>query len=140
MEKEPTITMELTFEQAYVIMDALETYSRLFMTQFETLEYLMHMDTYDVSLNRHKFDQATARALLEKVKQEMFPGIGSAYIGIQQTNERSKISWDIYQQLRHDISVFKYPNEPLESRGRSFDKPFVVSKQPLPKITIIVGE
>lgn len=136
-----TITITLTDKQAYTLMDVLEEYSRIGMAQFDWIEYRLSLDTYDKSLNRPKYDQELARSYLEKAKQTIFPQLSpSAYIGIQGTSERNRISWDIYQQLRHSISVYKHPDTPIEERGRSFDKPFIVSDEPLPTITITEDE
>lgn len=134
------ITITLTPEQAYVVLEALEEYSRLGMSQFDWLEYRLSLDTYDKSLHRPKYDQELARKYLELAKQTIFTDLKGAYIGIQATSERNQISWDIYQQLRHDISHWKSPDIPLESRGNAYNKPFVVSKEPLPKIVITDDE
>lgn len=134
------ITITLTPEQAYTLLEALEEYSRLGMSQFDWLEYRLSLDTYDKTIHRPKYDQQLARKYLELAKQTIFTDLKGAYIGIQNTSERSKISWDIYQQLRYDISHWKFPDIPLESRGNAFNKPFVVSKEPLPGIVITEGE
>lgn len=131
------VIMKLTAEQAYTIEDALELYSRINMGQFDQVEYMLQMDTFDQAMKRPKYDRELAKQYLESARRTIFTSeVNGAYTGIQMTSERSKISWDIYQQLRHDISHFKYPYEPLESRGRSFDRPFITSKEPLPEITI----
>jgi hypothetical protein len=131
------ITLELTVEQAYALMDALELYSRIKMGQLDWAEYVLSLDTYDKTLHRPKYDQELARQYLEKAKQTIFPYISpSAYIGIQGTSERSRISWDIYQQLRHNLTIYKHPNPSIEERGKAYDKPFKVSDEPLPAITI----
>jgi hypothetical protein len=131
------VTLTLTAEQAYTVQEALEFFARIHMSQYEVVEWQAQMDTFDETLHRSTYDRELALSYLKQAKQVIFgqdsPG---AYIGIMGTNERSKIAWDIYQQLRHDISHFKFPDEPLESRGQSFNKPFVVSKQPLPTIVI----
>jgi hypothetical protein len=140
-EKTTKITIVLTLNQAHVLLDCLEEYSRIGMAQLSWIEYRLSLDTYDKTLHRPKYDQELARKYLEQAKQTIFTGISSsAYIGIKNTSERSKISWDIYQQLRHDISHWKFPDEPLESRGNAFNKPFVVSKEPLPKVIITDDE
>jgi hypothetical protein len=130
------VTLELTAAQAYTMMEALEFFSRVHMGQFDNITYTLHMDTFDKTMNRPDFDRKKAQEYLDQARTVIFPQLSlNASWGIMQTNERSKISWDIYQQIRHDISRFKYPNEPFES-GRCSNKPFVVSKEPLPKITI----
>ena len=131
------VIIELTAEQAYTMMDALEFYSRVNMGQFEQIEYMLQLDTYDQSLLRPKYDREMAVQYLRQARHTIFTELStSSYVGILHTSERSKISWDIYQQLRHDISHFKRPNEPLESRGNDFQTPLITSEEPLPKITI----
>lgn len=131
------VIIEMTAEQAYTLMEALEDYSRLGMGQFEVVEWRRELDTYDKELHRPKYDRELAIGYLRQARQVIFTDLSTnSYIGIKNTGERNKISWDIYQQLRHDISHFKFPDEPLESRGKHFDRPFVESNQPLPKIVI----
>jgi hypothetical protein len=118
-------------------MESLEFYSRVNMGQFEQIEYMLRLDTFDQSLKRPKYDQEMAVQYLRQARQTIFTELStSSYVGILHTSERSKISWDIYQQLRHDISHFKRPNEPLESRGNDFQTPLITSEEPLPKITV----
>jgi hypothetical protein len=132
-----SVTIKMSLEQAYTLEDALEFYSRMNMGQFETLEYMLRLDTFDQSLKRPKYDQELAVGYLRQARQTIFTDLStSSYVGIMHTSERSKISWDIYQQLRHDISHFKFPNEPIETRGNAFQKPLITSEEPLPKITI----
>ena len=122
------ITMELTPEQAYTLMEALEFFSRIHMGQFDTIEFSLHMDTYEETTPRPKYDRELAMTLLNEAKALIFNNIErSAYTGILSCNERAKISWDIYQQLRFDMN-----KDPLK-------KPFKVSQQPLPVITITEG-
>lgn len=131
------VTIELTKEQALVIMDALELYSRIYMGQFDEIEHRLHLDTYDKALNRPDYDRELARICLDDAQRAIFYDLNpGAYVGIQATNENSKISWDIYQQIRHDLSWHDNPGAPFEERGNSFDKPLVTSKQPLPKVII----
>lgn len=131
------VTIELTKKQAHVIMDALELYSRIYMGQFDAIEFRMHLDTLDKALNRPEYDRELARMSLDVAKRILFPTLSpGAYVGITATNEDSRISWDIYQQIRHDISWHDYPGTPFEARGNHFDKPFKFSQQLLPKVTI----
>ena len=132
------VTLVLTAEQAYTLMEALEFFSRIHMGQFDTLEYNLQMDVYDKSLKRPKYDREDARMYLQKAKEVIFgldhPG---AYIGISHTSKRSREAWDIYQQLRHVITLYRQPDEPLENRGNAYDKVYSLSDEPLPKVTII---
>lgn len=137
------VTIELTKEQAGTVMQALEQYSRISMGQFETIVDHFHMDTYDKTLNRPEFDRDMARAYLNQARSVIFTDLDrGAYIGISHTSEGSKISWDIYQQLRHDLAVHTNPNptDPMIYWGRSYDTPHALSKQPLPKIVITGDE
>lgn len=132
-----TVTIELTEKQAGVIMQALELYSRLKMGQFETITDSFFMDTFDKELKRPVFDQDMARAYLMQSRAVIFTDLQhGAYIGISHTGESSKISWDIYQQLRHDLCVYTNPKPSIDQRGRSYDKPHALSKQPLPRVVI----
>ena len=131
------VNISCTLEQAYTLLEALELYSRIHMGQLDIIEYSLHLDTYDKTLERPKYDRELALGYLRQARQVIFTQVSdNSYIGIQHTGERSKISWDLYQQLRHDISHWNRPDEPIESRGNAFDKPFITSKQPLPTIVI----
>ena len=137
------VTIELTKEQAGTLMQALELYSRLKMGQFEELAHSMYMDTYDKELKRPEFDQDMARAYLMQARSVIFTDLQrGAYVGISHTSESSKISWDIYQQLRHDLCVYTNPKptDPVIAWGRSYDTPYAISKQPLPRIVITEDE
>lgn len=131
------VTIELTEEQAYVIMDALEFMCRIEMGQFNEIPYRINQNTYDEALKHPKFDMRKAEEILREAKMVMFPQLQNmpgAYIGIAATNERSKVSWDLYQQIRHDLSWHRNPEGGMTV---NFDQPFVLSKQPLPKVTIM---
>jgi len=131
------VVIELTDQQAYTMMEALEMYSRVGMGQFDNIEYTLSMDVFDPVVHRQEYDRELALSYLRQARSVIFGGLsGNAYKGIMQTSERSKISWDIYQQLRHHLTVYKHPDEPIETRGNAFQKPFVVSSEPLPKVTI----
>ena len=122
------INLELTPEQAHTLMEVLEFFSRVHMGQFDTIEFSLHMDTYDESLGRPKYDREVVMSLLTQAKTTIFSDIDrSAYIGITHTCERAKIAWDLYQQLRFDLS-----KDPMK-------QPFKVSEQPFPVITITEG-
>lgn len=119
-ENQLTIEITLTEKQAETVMDALEFYARVHMGQFDTIAYQMHMDISDKTLKRPEFDLDKANDLLDQARQIIFPHMNkSAYAGIQMTGERSKIAWDIYQQMRHDFSHYKYPNTAVMDRGIS---------------------
>ena len=137
------VTIELTKEQAGTLMQACELFARIKMGQFDEIIHTMHMDTYDKSLNRPEFDQDMAKAYLNQARNVIFSDIGSsAYIGISHTSESSKMAWDIYQQLRHDLCVYTNPKpaDPMIAWDRAYDTPYALSKQPLPKIVITEGE
>jgi hypothetical protein len=128
------VILELNDEQAYTLMETLELYSRIKMGQLDWVGYTLSLDIYDESLHRQKYDQELVKSYLDQAKRTIFPQLSpSAYIGIMGTGERSKISWDIYTQLRYEMAHFKNPNESLETRVY---KPLKVSKEPIPKITI----
>lgn len=131
------VTMRLTAEQAYTMMEALEMYSRIHMGQFDQIEYTLQLDTFIPELHRQKYDRDLAKQYLESARSVIFNElVGGAYIGINQTSERSKVSWDLYQQLRHSVTVFKTPYIPLDQRGNAYDKTHPISKEPLPKISV----
>jgi hypothetical protein len=131
------VTIEMTAEQAYTLMEALEFFSRIHMGQFDVLEYNLQMDKYDTRIKRPEYDRKLAQAYLDSAKHIIFGGIQpGAYMGIADTNKRSRTSWDIYQQLRHDTTVYRLPDEPRENRGNAYDKVQPISDEPLPKVTI----
>lgn len=137
------VTIELTKEQAFTLMETLELYSRLKMGQFDELIHSFYMDTYDKTLKRPEFDREMAKAYLMQARSVIFTDLDSgAYIGISHTSEGSKISWDLYKKLQHDLTVYTNPNpqDQMVAWGNAYDPPYALSKQPLPKIVITDGE
>jgi hypothetical protein len=134
------ITIEVDREQAQVIMNALEFYSRMCMGQFDQIHHNIHAYR---TFSNPEIDISHICLLEDALKSAMFPGISrSAYICItsSEVGERAQTSWDIYQTLRHAISWVEYPEghfPEVKIQTVNFDKPTHVNfKRPLPKVTI----
>jgi len=126
--------MELTQEQAYVVMDALELYSRIHMGQFENIEFMLSLDRFNKKTNMHTYNRDLAKEHLMEARDVLFEGLSrNAYVGIIATNRRSQISWDVYQKIRYDISDYKNMNG---EHTATYGELFRLTDEPLPKITI----
>lgn len=100
------VQLEMSEDQAYVIQDALDFYSRIMMGQFDNIASL-----FSIRLAKN-VNREEETKLIEALKNLYYPELHrSAYYGIfhSDTPEDAKISWDLIQVLRYDISWYKYP-------------------------------
>jgi len=120
--------LTITPEQARVLRQACELYTRVQMGQFWSVaEVFFHHDNY------HELKEAA-----ERLKPIAFPGLPSnAYHGIcsDKTPEAAKISYDIQCVLRHRQSWDALDGE-VDKRpfGVNYDTPLHTAKHPLAKI------
>lgn len=125
----------LTSEQAHVISDALEFYSRIRTGQ---IVELVRMFRY-TSLATCKPTPANlnkAEELLREAKQLLFPELPTdASYGIREApDQRARISYDIHQVIRHRLAWDEDPVAPGAFRSVNHDEPWACTKMPLPKM------
>jgi len=123
--------LTITSEQARVLRNACELYTRVQMGQFWAVAEIFH--------DRGNYWELKEAA--EKLKPLVFPDLpANAYHGIcsDKTPEAAKISYDIQCVLRHRQSWDKLDAEAdeLDKRpfGVNYDTPLHTAKHPLPKI------
>ena len=131
------ITITVNEQQAHIINASLELYTRLLMGQFNFLDSLF------ISRSNNDFwkDQTRRNAFeyyLNHARKELIPELEpNAYYGIYDSKhipDSARIAWDIYAQIRHDIS---WHNNPKGGITVNFDTPDHTQKDvPLPKVEI----
>jgi hypothetical protein len=129
-------------EQAEIIADALDLYSRVLEGQFDTIYSLirMHVGPYAApEFKPHgiaiKPDFESLKRLLEAARDAAMPQLErGAYIGIAQAPKVAMIAYDIRAKLLHDIAWHRSP-----SGGNTVDfyEPVhLVKTLPLPEVKI----
>lgn len=122
-----SVHLTLTEEQAYTLRDALETYNRLLMGQFNAVT--------DLFLARD-FDRKAAAAALLEARQTVMPELDpGGYHGIESREipDRARIAFDVEQVLRHALSWHRHPEGGITV---NFDKPYWTSPEPRPRVEI----
>jgi hypothetical protein len=95
------------------------------------------LDLLPVLIDFHQsFNHENVRHAIDNLKVELFPNLPlNASYGILQADisDNAKISWEIYQTLRH---AHAWKHNPAGGFGRSYDKATKISnnKDPLPTI------
>lgn len=132
-DKDFKISLEINQNQARVIQDALELYSRLQMGQLKEIDLFFRMRSKEkIDANGH-----VVVNLLNILKKVYFPGLEpNAYHGIfgDKTPEEAKIAWDLIQNMRYTISWKIHPEGGM---GVNFDPPMQSSNEEFPKVKII---
>jgi hypothetical protein len=130
------ITITVNETQAYVIMNALETYSRLLMGQFNEIDTLFVNNGNDVWKDFIRRQELEMR--LKSARKCVYPMLeDNAYYGIfdkVHTPNNSRIAWDIKKAIEHDLSWHKYPEGGITT---NFDTPMHSAEEvPLAMVTI----
>jgi hypothetical protein len=125
MTKTEKVTITCSIEQASVISEALDLYSRVLMGQFDNLGWTLAL--------RYNFDVDAAAKLLNELKYVIFPELprGGAYYGIihPRLHEDSRIAYDIHQVIRQKLAYFRKPEGWITV---DFDDPMRTSAENLP--------
>ena len=125
------VKVEMSEEQAFVVLRALNLYSRLSIGQIEEIT--------EVSKTPEIRNENEVKDVINKLKVFLFPELsfGSFYsIAGSGTSESAKESWDIYQSIRYKLYWALYPeggiqvyfNEPFNTSGKEFPKVEVESE------------
>lgn len=150
--------IELSDEQAYVIVEALDLFSRVLIGQSEEVGSVMNK--YSVNMldsevvgevgkqytqhkpNRHAYDaHHDFTDAIRSLKHSLL-GIhsnGSYGIHSEAVHDNARVAYDIQQVLRHYLAWKHYKSDSVAGTiGVSFDKPYQTSKLELPKIEEVV--
>ena len=146
--------IEISEEQAYVIVEALDLFSRVLIGQVEEVGGVMNK--YNVNMldgeivgdvgkqyTQHKPDKKAYDAhhdftdAIRSLKHNLL-GIhsnGSYGIHSNVVHDNARVAYDVQQVLRNYLA-WKHHKEGVfgGTMGVSFDKPYQTSKLPLPKI------
>lgn len=130
------ITIEVNEKQAYIIMEALENYSRLLMGQFDEIDRLFVNNGNDIWNDFSR--RAELSVMLRGARHMVYPELAdNAYYGIfdqKHTPNNARIAWDIKKCIEHDISWHKHPEGGITV---NFDKPMhSAPEEPLPVVRI----
>lgn len=149
-KKEPVdnakVTITLSVEQAYSLMNAVEFYARIHIGQFDFIDTDLSMandcNGKERGFWRDQNKRETLRWHLNEARSITFPELedvgknGSHGIFSDQIAPRAHDAWDIYQVVRHALAIHRDPN-PKGWGGVAYDKPMSVSEtNPLPTVTI----
>jgi len=118
-KKPKTYTISgISEHQAHVLIEALELYSRIGMGQFHQIWHVFDFPS-----------GADTDRLFDELRYEGGLKHGQ-YYGIRNSKIRDsfRISWDIYQVIRHRLA---WDYEPKGGIGVQFDKPFKQGKEDL---------
>lgn len=127
------VTIEMSEEQAYVIMESLELLSRIRMGQLNEVVETIIRGNWE---KYKEIDRTLVRFIVEALKRTIFKDLDqNAFYSIhsKEVGKDAHIAWDIYQTIRHATSWAREPNGGMTV---NFDKPFHISQLQLPKITI----
>ena len=123
------IEMELSEKQYSVLVNALEDYARIMLGQFWALD-MPYYERNQVHGNHEAFKEK-----LDELKMIAFPELSlHEYYGIshEKTPESSKIAYELYKTMRHEVWKQSDRNENTVDATR----PLEVSGEGLPKIAI----
>ena len=122
-----SVHLTLTEEQAYTLWEALETYNRLMMGQFNAVTDLFPA---------RDFDRGKAAAALQEARQTVMPELDPrGYYGIRnlEAGEQARVAFDIQQVLRHALAWHRHPAGGI---GVCYDEPYKTSRAPLIRVEI----
>lgn len=130
-------SLEINEEQARVIQNALDLYSRIQMGQLEDIYY-----TAIMALNKYKtISRDNATMAIRQLKSILFPELleNSSYgIHSDKINDLARVAWDLQQVIRnrlaHDLRPPKQDHLPWQV---DYDTPSRSSNVPLAKIKTI---
>jgi hypothetical protein len=141
-----TVSITMTVDQAYVLMNAMEFYARIHIGQFDTLDTEFAWNGIDCNGNEREFwrnDDARTqlRWHLNEARSIIFPELesvganGSHGIVSDGISPDAHEAWDIYQVVRRELAIHRDPNP--TDYSVSYNSPLKTSTtNPLPKVRI----
>lgn len=118
-------------DEANALMSALDVYSRIWMGQYDEIEWELRMLTSD--LNKLKQEESARREAWLLMRRLILPELGDMHFGAshgiwsEHTDDRGQAAYDILQVVRHARAWHKNPEGGM---GRDFDKPWIHGSLP----------
>lgn len=120
--------LELSKNQARIVVDALDLYMRIGIGQFKEVARV-----YDYGFDRADVDMEALRGALEEASRTQGFGTGGSYgIHSERVNDVFRQAYDIKQVVRHRLAWDREPNGGI---GVDFDTPRQIGALPLPRIS-----
>ena len=125
--------MEVAFgnEEVRTLMSALDTYMRIWMGQYDHIEWTLRMLTSELDkLELNESDRKQAWLLMRDLILPELSGmpLGASHgIWGKHTDDRAQIAYDILQVVRHARAWHKNPKG---GTGRDFSKPWIHGSLP----------
>ena len=154
MSKEKKLQVTMTLNQANLIVNALDLYSRMHMGQFSSLYSFLRMNTvvghdlidHDSQTKMDEYDQAEVH--LKKFAETLGFSYNSSWgILSKEIHNEAREAFDIQQVLRQAESwtrqgkeLGKDEREWTEMMGVNFDDPMLCSGTEPVKVKVIEGE
>jgi hypothetical protein len=127
------VTVTMTEEQARVVMDSLELYTRLSLGQIESLKYV---GSVWKNIDHNAFEDAEIH-----MKHVLFPELArfeSYGIYQKEAGRNAQIAWDILQSIRHPLSWFLHPEGGITV---NFGEPMLTCEGcKFPTVTVCEGD
>ena len=120
------VKIEMTEGQAWIVNEALDLYSRIWMGQIDEPFQMLRgfCDRYPKT-EEDSEGVDLALALLSKIYFPELQGGGYHSIGSCKTDERAKIAYDVQQSIRNKVA---WANKPDGGYGVDFHSPLKTSR------------
>jgi hypothetical protein len=139
---EPKIQITMTFQQARVMMRAMDMYMRVLMGQFWIIEE--EFDWYGEEAKKHGRDKLPSyireefKTALEDAKRMVYPNLGrgeSWGITGEPCPKNATMMYDMYKVIDNTMSWYLHPEGGI---GVNFDRPMHWLKEvPLPDVKVV---
>jgi len=127
--------LKISVDHGYLLIKALDFYSRIFMGQLGEIEYLVRMEELH-PVEGHKPDLEKVKSLCDELKAEIFGmpqnmswGIRNTQVGVD-----AQRAYEIQQILRHRLAHDLYPLKPGQWGGVIYDTPMGITGNPMPEL------
>lgn len=140
------VTITMSIDQAYYVINALELHARLHIGQFDHLDWEFVSHGKDREFWRDEEQRDQLRVHLNGARDIIFPelkllGSGASHGIFNQTSigESAHVAWDMYQCVRYQLAYYRNPTpDPVHDWSVSFNRPMKSSeKHEMPKVEII---
>ena len=142
------LQVEMTLEQARVINQALDLFSRVYMGQLEnitTMARMFDINAFNEEQEANKWEHyETASYYMGKVKEELGFNVNSSWgIYSPECNQVARDAWDIQQVLRYYEAWVRDGFDPntdvLNTSGKfqvQYNEPTMVKKENMINVTV----